>query len=458
MQVPRIESDLGISIYASKTKGIGGGIKRSIDDFIVEETLVDGSTAQTGKKSSNKVLSASLKKQRYLLCKLIKRNWDMFIAIKTVARELGLNETHIRFAGIKDAKALTAQYITIDQGSIEAILPLSFKDIKLYPLGYIREHLSAYYLLGNTFTININELGESKTEIKKKVNTIIGELEELGGIPNYYGHQRFGTKRPITHLVGKAIIEGKFEKAIMMYLSKYSASEHPSSRQARKDLYVSQNFKKSLKNFPKQLRFERSILSHLVKKPTDFVGAFERLPFKLQALFVQAYQSYLFNVFLSERLNMGFSLNKAAIGDYVVNVERTGLPMVQMGRLVESEKLKATNDLIKLGKMRVALPLVGIRQKYSNGIIGEMQKKIFEKEQIKPETFRVPEITEISGKGGLRAIVTPLNDFDLTRIFSDPNNCSENQLSLRFMLLRGSYATIFLREIIKSTDPIAAGF
>ena len=66
MQVPSIENDLGISTYASKTKGIGGRIKRSIDDFIVEETLVDGSTANAGKKPTNKVLSASLKKQRYL--------------------------------------------------------------------------------------------------------------------------------------------------------------------------------------------------------------------------------------------------------------------------------------------------------------------------------------------------------------------------------------------------------
>ena len=63
--------------------------------------------------------------------------------------------------------------------------------------------------------------------------------------------------------------------------------------------------------FPKQLRFERLMINHLVKKPTDFIGAFIRLPFKLQALFVQAYQSYLFNLFLSERLEKGLSLKKA---------------------------------------------------------------------------------------------------------------------------------------------------
>ena len=131
----------------------------------------------------------------------------------------------------------------------------------------------------------------------------------MGGIPNFFGHQRFGTTRPITHLVGKAIVEGDFEKAAMLYLAKPSVHEHPSSRNARAELRSTRDFKQALNNFPKQLRFERLMLSYLVEKPDDFVGAFTRLPVKLQGLFVQAYQSYLFNRFLSERIKNGCSLN-----------------------------------------------------------------------------------------------------------------------------------------------------
>ena len=457
MQVPRIDKVLGISAYATKNRGIGGSIKNSVNDFIVEEILVDGSTAKINEKPKHSVLSASSKKQRYLLCVLVKRNWDTFLAIKSISRKLEINEAQIWFAGIKDAKAITAQHITIENGLIENILPLSLKDITVYPIGYVREHLSAYYLFGNNFTININGLDTSKSEIKKMTNEIVEELDEVGGIPNYFGHQRFGTIRPITHLVGKAIIKGNFKDAILTYLIECSDAEHPSSRQARKDLYQTQDFKQSLKDFPKQLRYERSILSHLAKKPTDFMGAFLRFPFKLQALFVQAYQSYLFNLFLSERLEQGFSLKKAVAGDFIVNVERSGLPMGHTGKLVNAENLEQTNKLIESGKLRVALPLVGIKQKFSAGQIGEMQKKIFQNENITPESFYVGKIPRITGRGGLRTIITPLNNFKLKEVLSTSNN-AEYKLNLSFILMRGSYATIFLREIIKPSNPITAGF
>jgi tRNA pseudouridine13 synthase len=455
LQVPRIDNILGISSYVTKNKGIGGTIKNSIDDFIVEEVLVDGSTAKINEKPHHPVLSTSSKRQRFLLCVLVKRNWDMFSAIKNISRQLGINESQIWFAGIKDAKAITAQHITIDQGLIEEIKPIRLRDITLYPLGYIREHLSAYYLLGNKFNISVRGIDNSISEIKKSTNKIVAELDELGGIPNYFGYQRFGTVRPITHLVGKAVIKDNFKEAITIFLAKFSNSENPSSRQARKDLDRTQDYEQSLKDFPKQLRFERLMLNHLVKRPTDFIGAFMRLPFKLQVLFVQAYQSYLFNLFLSERLEKGLSLKKAISGDFVVNVERSGLPMVHVGRLVEAENLEHTNNLIESGKMRVALPLVGTRQKFSDGLSGEMQKKVFEKEGIEPETFHVKMIPRISARGGLRTIITPLRDFKLKKTLSTN---TENHLNLGFMLLRGSYATIFLREIIKPLDPIKAGF
>jgi tRNA pseudouridine13 synthase len=453
LQVPRIDYYLGINAYATNIKGIGGTLKNFIDDFIVEEVLVDGSTAKVSQRPSNQVLSASQKKQRFLLCVFTKRNWDFFSALKNISRQLGIIETKIGFAGIKDAKAITSQFITIDHFLKKEIKSLKLKDINLYPLGYFREHLSAYYLLGNKFTITIRQLEQSFSEVEKSINKIIGELNKIGGFPNYFGYQRFGTVRPITHLVGKAVIEDNFEKAIKIFLMDYSDSEHPTSRQARKNLCEKQDYERSLKEFPKHLRFERLILSHLVKKPNDYIGAFKRFPIRLQMLFVQAYQSYLFNLFLSERLKVDNTRKKAVIGDYVVNIERSGLPMTQMGKLVEVHNQNEINKLIELGKMRLALPLVGTKQNFSCGLSGETQKKVLEKEGIKPEAFYIKKIPRISSRGILRTIFTPLKDFE---IINTKN--TENKLNLKLMLLLVSYATIFLREIMKPANPITAGF
>lgn len=443
-----------MEVYATKTLGVGGVIKEAVDDFVVQEVLVDGSKAPINGVVPAKVLGSTSVRQRFLLCILAKRNWDTFIAVKNVAIALGIDQGRIQIAGIKDAKAVTSQHITIDGVALEDAAKVNVKDINIYPVGYVREALSTFYLLGNNFTINIKNLMDCE-EAQTRISQAITELEALGGMPNYYGHQRFGTTRPITHQVGKALVQGNFEEAAMLFLAKPSPHEHPTSRQARQQLQDTLDFQQSMVNFPRQLRFERLMLSHLFDNPGDYVGAFQRLPQKLQELFVQAHQSYLFNRFLSERLKRGLSLGKAEVGDYVVAVERNGLPLTTVAKVVTEETVAALNVQVAAGKLRVALPIVGARQKLSQGIMGQIEGEVLEQEGIKMDLLRVNELSRVGGKGGLRAAVTPIRDFNLQNISKIEG---EFAVQLSFMLLRGSYATVLLREIIKPQDPIGAGF
>ena len=460
MSVPEIDRELGMEVYTTKTAGIGGFIRKSFEDFIVEEILVDGSKA-TIKKSGLPVkpaLGASTMRQRFLLCVLAKRNWDTFLAIKNVAKTLGIEQARIQFAGIKDAKAVTAQHVTIDGLSAEEAIKIVYKDVELRPIGYFREQLSAFYLLGNNFTININGIRKLELSVEEQITQNIQEIEANGGIPNFYGHQRFGTTRPITHIVGKAIVQGELEDAVMFFLSKPSPNEHPASYQARKELQESHDFRAALENFPSPLRYERSMISHLAASSGDYVGAFRCLPLKLRMLFVQAYQSILFNRFLSERIKRGFLLNRAEAGDYVVNVEQSGLPMIRTGKIVEENKLSEVNRQIAAGKMRVALPIIGFGQKLSQGEIGEIQHHLLDSEGIDLNDFRVKALPEINGKGELRAVVTPVKNFKIKAIEPEVQSSSELKAGLEFMLFRGSYATVLLREVMKPENPITSGF
>jgi len=222
LSVPEIDKLLGIEVYATENAGVGGVIRESVEDFVVEEVLVDGSKAEIEKAAVQRVLGASTSKQRYLLCVLVKRNWDTFIALKTIAKQLDLSQGQIQIAGIKDAKAVTAQHITVKNCSVEDIAKVSVKDIEIRPVGFIRSELSSYYLLGNHFTIRIKAIKHSKSTVAKRIAEVAEAIDAAGGIPNFFGHQRFGTTRPITHLVGKAILEGDFEEAAMIFLAKPS--------------------------------------------------------------------------------------------------------------------------------------------------------------------------------------------------------------------------------------------
>ena len=446
MPIPEVDKILGMDAYATRTEGIGGIIKESVDDFVVEEVLVDGSKASVTGAVPSRVIGSSAQRQRFLLCLMVKRNWDTFIATKSVAKSLGIDQDRVQFAGIKDAKAVTAQHITIENVQVEDIAEIDVKDLKVTPIGYIREMLSLFYLLGNNFTITAKNLAVPEAVAQERIEQTIQELTDIGGIPNYFGHQRFGTTRPITHLVGKALTQGNFEDAAMLFLANPSPYEHPESRQARQQLEDTHDFKVASQNFPKQLRFERIMLSHLADNPTDYVGAFQRLPEKLQALFVQADQSYLFNRFLSERMMHGLPLNEAVVGDFVVGVERSGLPLTTVDKVVTEENLAQVNESIKAGKLRVALPIFGMKQRLSGGVMGEIEREVLQSEGIGDGPIRLNELSRVGGKGGLRTVLTPVKDFKLL-------SAAEGKVQVSFMLLRGCYATVLLTRINKALRP-----
>jgi tRNA pseudouridine13 synthase len=108
--------------------------------------------------------------------------------------------------------------------------------------------------------------------------------------------------------------------------------------------------------------------------------------------------------------------------------------------------------------MRVAIPLLGFKQKLSQGTQGENEKQILDEEGVFPENFKVKGMPELSLKGGVRTALTLLNDFSLDEILMDDTNPSKYKVQVSFMLQRGSYATIFLREIMKTRNPIKSGF
>jgi len=456
--VPKLERLIGIEVYATRSLGIGGVIRHFVEDFVVEEVLVDGSKAEISQSIERQVLGSSPVKNRYLLCVLVKRDWDTFLALRPVAEQLGISPSRIQIAGIKDAKAFTAQHITVEGVSVEEIQRVRVRDIKIRPIGYLRGKLSPYFLLGNNFHITIRAINHPESTIKKRMTQTIQELETIGGVPNFFGHQRFGTTRPITHLVGKALVKEDFRKAAMLFLAKPSPHEHPESRQAREQLQATQDFRQSLRNFPKKLHYERLMLRHLAKKPDDYVGAFRKLPKKLLELFPQAYQAYLFNRFLSRRIKNEVPLNMAEVGDYVVSVERSGLPMLNMYRTASTQTLDKINDAIEAGRMRIAIPLVGFKQNPSQGVQGEIEKQVLDEESISSENFKIKAMPEINARGELRTAITLLKNFSLNEVSEDPENPSRYEVRVGFMLYRGSYATIVLREIMKPRNLLLAGF
>jgi tRNA pseudouridine13 synthase len=108
--------------------------------------------------------------------------------------------------------------------------------------------------------------------------------------------------------------------------------------------------------------------------------------------------------------------------------------------------------------MRLAISLIGFEQHLSRGVQGEIEKQMLEEEDVSMESFKIRDAPEISARGELRTAITPLNDFSLNQISSDTANPLKRNAELGFMLYRGSYATVVLREIMKTRNPMKTGF
>jgi tRNA pseudouridine13 synthase len=144
-------------------------------------------------------------------------------------------------------------------------------------------------------------------------------------------------------------------------------------------------------------------------------------------------------------------LGEATAGDFVVGVERSGLPLTTTAKVVTPEKLGEINAQIKAGKLRVTLPIVGFKQKLSQGEMGQIEAKVLAQEGVESGNVWGNELSRVGGKGGLRALITPILDYKLIKT-------GDGTATSSFMLQRGCYATIVLREFIKPPNPVAAGF
>jgi len=449
VQPSPLEVKLGMEVYASSTRGIGGRIRSELDDFIVEEVLLDGSKASVQLRNG---MFQSSSRGRYLICILIKRGWDTLIVTERIARQIGVSPDMISIAGIKDAHALTAQHISIGAVSPEKI-KIRLKGVLLVPMRFSEDKISARILLGNQFEITVRSIFHGPSETYRMISETWREISSLGGVPNFFGHQRFGTVRPITHIVGKFLVKGRFEDAAMTFLSEPSEREAAYARSIREYIRETLDFSSALRSLPKGLTYERLMLRHLSRYPRDFLGAFRRLPIRLRRFFVQAYQSYIFNRFLSERMKRKISLTSLQEGDYVVNIGANGLPTGGFSKVKKGD-LRLITSKVKEGKAALALPVIGFSQGLSGGVQGEIEREILEQEGIQPRDFQIKKMLESSVQGGLRRAISSVINMSFKTKPAD----SESTARFRFMLHKGSYATVVLREFMKPQDPASSGF
>lgn len=443
MIAPKPDHALGMEYYITDSPGCGGILRSSSEDFVVEEVYED----------------LSYEGGRYLVLEVEKKDWDTHHLIREMSKQLRISQKRFGWAGTKDKRAVTSQRISIMNLDESQLQRITLPDLKMKVLGRTNRSVGLGDLLGNRFKIKIRELSccadrssdcsakrsadcdaDPGTSPKESIARITKEIQEHKGVPNYFGVQRFGETRPVTHKVGEALVKGNAEEAVFTYLAMPFPGELDRTRVARQKLWENKDVAAALKSFPDYLHYELAMLNYLVSHPGDYAGSFGVLSPNLRRLFVHAYQSYLFNKILSRRLAFGLSLDRAAEGD-VVCFARNDLPDLGKLQAVTGDNLDAVNKLIERGRAYLTLPLIGFESTLAKGAEGEIERAVLQEENVVPEDFRIPANPDLGSRGARRTAILKV---------SPQVSIEEDVAELEFFLPAGSYATVVLREYMKT--------
>ena len=450
-----LERQVGVEYYASDAEGVGGRLRDSPGDFRVRE--VEGVDPEP--------LSADADAYPHLLVRATLRDWDTNAFVGELSDRLGISRERVSWAGTKDKRAVTTQLISVD-GADPADLP-EVPGVDLEPVGRFGRRLLFGDLAGNAFEVVVRE-----PERPGQADPIAAELRAFGraagedgadspptdgpvGVPNVFGMQRFGSRRPVTHEVGLRIVEGDWAGAVLAYVGNPHDAEPERTRAARQYVDDTRDWAGALERMPGHLGHERAMLHSLVETggdaPGDFQAALESLPSNLQSLFVNAAQSYAFNRMLSRRMARGLPFGRAVEGDVVCFAETVSSPAGDELRLpdadrtqrVTADRVDTVNRHVERGRAFVTAPLVGTDTRLGEGEPGEIERAVLDDLGIEPADFELP---GAFGSSGTRRAILVRTDLTVGR---DP-------LAFSFTLPKGSYATVVLREFLK-TSPLEGG-
>ncbi len=187
--------------YAYGVPSLSGVLRARPEDFVVDELL---GFAPSGAGD-------------HVLLQVRKRGMNTPDVARLIARHAKVPLRDIGYAGLKDRHAVTSQWFSVPlPGKSDPDWALLNSE-RLTVLAAQRHHrkLRRGALNGNRFSLMVRELHGETAELPVRIQRILD-----GGVPNYFGEQRFGhdnVNRARQMLAGTLQIRDRFERGI--YLS-----------------------------------------------------------------------------------------------------------------------------------------------------------------------------------------------------------------------------------------------
>lgn len=387
--------------------GIGGTIKDSQDDFIVEE-IPSYSPCGSGEHC-------------YLTIE--KRGITTLEAIRRIAVSLKTPERDIGYAGMKDAVGVTRQTISIQRVTPEKGMSLELEGIKIISAALHTNKLKPGHLKGNRFRIAVHGVADGSETV---ISSIL-EILQQRGVPNYFGVQRYGAQGN-SHLIGAAMLKRDWQGAVDQLIGAPERVRDDAWREAIA-AYRQGDMNKALQIFPRHCRSERDVLQRLLSRPGEYEKAFSAIHPRLKKLYLSAVQSFLFDQVVAHRIE---NIDDLMSGDLAIKHINGACFIVE----------DAETEMVRARRFEISAsgPMFGCRMKPPEGKPLEIEREILRNAKIGLNDFDI--LGGMKMEGERRPLRATLENVSF-RMDSD-------SLWLEFAMPKGSYATSALREIMKT--------
>ncbi|MEM2636866.1 MAG: tRNA pseudouridine(13) synthase TruD [Candidatus Korarchaeota archaeon] len=304
IDIDSFDSRIGISgfLYGSSRYRAE---QKSLEDFIVEEIL-HGEIAKV--KKANEIPRAKIRGLfRFVL---VKKGLGTREAIRLLAHDLGIKQSCFKVCGFKDAWGVTAQYVTVE-GEVNASKIRKRKYMWVREFVPSKHHINRQIHDGNRFTVRLylnekvdphfflsfaNRFGLPYEDTEKGIKI------SLLPFPNFYTFQRFGSTRLIAHEIGLCLLKKDYKGVLSLFIGNSSKLESKRLQRARA-IYRKNPDPSSVASLFPASSLERYMLSYLARHPKGYKDLIRKIPSMTLVMWIQAVQSYMFNLLLSERLN-----------------------------------------------------------------------------------------------------------------------------------------------------------
>ena len=400
--------------------GLGGRIRTVPEDFRVEELPL---YAPTGEGD-------------HLLFQMEKRGLSTFESLLWISKAVKVSEHTIGYAGLKDARAVTTQWMSVHRVPPGRLVAMRHPKIRILSVARHSSKIRIGHLAGNRFTIRIRD---ARVEHLRAAREALGRLAERG-VPNAYGVQRFGVKHD-GHLLGRALLKGDFAEFLSHLLGRPSPREADARvRRARED-YDRGDLAGAFEAYASKHRIQKQALSALIATGDPRAG-YEALGKRPRRIYVSAYQSYLFNRCLDARLEAD-TYDRLLPGDLAWQHATGALyPIAEEGAAERGDATaEAEHDRARRFEASPTGPLPGYEMREPMGAPLALERVVLAPEGLTDDLFRAE---AIATRGSRRPYRVPLVDASLE---AD----GPTEVVCRFTLPPGSFATVVLDEIMKTS-------